>query len=142
MEADCCLQSLKQSGFPITPSWMDQNCCYWSRKYGRDDGVDGRKNDVFFFDQNTQLFPPMRMKAYSTGVVKAQLFIKESWYNLDEYWEPLYEIPDLETNIRRRIDGKKSGTNSQWVTEGGRDCRLSSLRRNMCKLEDGTYSML
>jgi hypothetical protein len=136
-----CLLSLKQCGFPITPSWMDQNCCYWSRKYGRNDGVDGRKKDVFFFNGHTQLFPPMWMKVFATGKVKAQLFILDSWYNLDEYWQPLYELPDLESKVRRRFEAKKGDTLSSWVSTGRWDCSLGSLCRTMCQLEGGTYSM-
>lgn len=140
-EVSDCLQALKRSGFPVTQAWMDQNCCYWSRKYGRDDGMDGRKKDVFFFDQNRQLFPPIRMKVFATGIVKAQLFVLDSWYNLEEYWRPSYETNDLETSVKRQIDGKGSVTTRAWVKSIGREGSLSSYRRNKCRLKDGLHNL-
>jgi hypothetical protein len=136
-----CLKSLQQSGFPVTNAWMDQNCCYWSRLYGREDGVDGRKKDVFFFDNYGQLFPPIRLKVFASGVVKVQWLVVDSWYNLDSYWKPAYESIGLEGTFPRRIDEKKSATLVGWVKSIGRDGSLMTFRKNACKMDSGMYSL-
>jgi hypothetical protein len=136
-----CLKSLQQSGFPVTKAWMDQNCCYWSRQYGRDDGLDGRKKDVFFFDTFGQLFPPIRLKDFASGVMKVQLFVVDAWYNLDVYWQPAYELVGLDVTVWRRIDGKRTETLSSWVKSIGRDGFIIAFRREKCKLTSGGYSL-
>jgi hypothetical protein len=136
-----CLKSLQQSGFPVTMAWMDQNCCYWSRQYGREDGLDGRKKDVFFFDTYGQLFPPIRLKVFATGDVKVQLFVADAWYNLDSYWQPGYELIGLDVTARRRIDGKRTETLLPWVKYIGREGSIHTFRREKCKLTSGVYSL-
>ena len=59
-EVDGCIHSLIESGFPVTWAWMDQNCCYYARKYFRKGGKDGRKKDVIFFESTGQVYLPMR----------------------------------------------------------------------------------
>ena len=120
---------------------MDQNCCYWSRKYGREDGTDGRKKDVFFFDQHMQLFPPIRMKVFATGAVKAQIFVLDCWYTLDEYSRPSYQASDLESSVKRHIDDKRSATISAWVRSIGREGSLMSFRREKCRVKEGLYKL-
>jgi hypothetical protein len=135
------LHALKKSGLPVTQAWLDQNCCYWSRKYGRKDGLDGRKKDVYFWDSHGQLFPPMRTKSFATGVVKAQIFMADSWYNLDEYWQPAYESIGLDATVWRRIDEKRSSTTQAWSKSIGRDGSICSYRRKLCKGKDETYTL-
>jgi hypothetical protein len=67
-EVEECIASLMKTGFPVNPAWMDQNCCYWYRKYGGDDNSrDGRKKDIFFFDKNGRVFLPIRTRGNQAG---------------------------------------------------------------------------
>jgi hypothetical protein len=45
---------LSSCGFSksVNTSWVDQNFCCWIHQLGRNDGKDGRKNDVIFFSRN------------------------------------------------------------------------------------------
>ena len=99
------------------------------------------KRMCVFFDEHGQLFPPMRMKVYASGDVKAQLFMKDMWKNLDEYWLPLYESGGLETTIQRRNEGKVCGGKYLWVKTIGREGTLASYRREYCQKKGGGYNL-
>jgi hypothetical protein len=64
-EVEECIASLIKTGFPVNPTWMDQNCCYWYRKYGRDDN---RKTYFSLTRMGMFSYP------YAQGVIKLEVF--------------------------------------------------------------------
>jgi hypothetical protein len=143
-EVNACMESLQKKGFPITLAWMDQNCCYWYRKNGRDDGKDGRKKDIFFFDESGQLYLPLRAKQVSKGPAEIQFFVRNDWYNLASYWKPAYEMANQSSIIKRQHDHP---TQTQlvdlpvWVKKIGLNGSLKTFRDSECLLDEGGLSM-
>jgi hypothetical protein len=62
-----CMRCLKKTGMAVSDTWIDQNLCYYNRRYFWDDGRDGRKKDVFFFRPDGKLFLPIRSKRVKGG---------------------------------------------------------------------------
>ena len=141
-EVDACVAGLVKMGFPVHHAWIDQNCCYWHRKYGRDDGTSGLKKDVFFFDEYRQLFILMRVKSQKAGQLAVQFFVKDMRYNLTDYWQPLFDMNDLQSIIKRCCNTRHPDQLSTWVKEMRGRVSIDEMRRKLCRKPDGSYSML
>ena len=88
------------------------------------------------------VFPPIRMKLFATDAIRMQVFIKDDWYNLDDYWNPGYESVGLDTLITRQIKNKKSTKQvGAWVNTIGQDGCLPGYQRKLCKKKDGLYNL-
>jgi hypothetical protein len=133
-----CIRSLKKQGFAVCDAWMDQNCCYYHRKYCHDDGRDGRKNDIFFFDANGRLFTPFRSKDFQSGRTDIQFFINDAWYVLSDVWVPAHELRDPNSRIRLRREVTNEKDLKRWVRELGTTGTMESMRIRLCQNEDGT----
>ena len=74
---------LNANGFAkvVNMAWGDYNLCSWFRQFGRDDGTDGRKNDVIFYSKtDNTMFLPYR----HTGV-QLQVFIVDRWHKVTDF---------------------------------------------------------
>ena len=145
-EVDGCIQSLVKSGFPVTWARMDQNCCYYARKYYRKGGNDGRKKDVIFFESNGQVYLPMRSKTYKNDRYEIQFFVMNEWYNLAEWWKPGYEMNGggsvlIKTRMELAKSTKERALLKPWVRNQGIDASIASMRRILCRQHDGSNSL-
>jgi hypothetical protein len=140
-EVSECIRSLKNRGFAVNDAWMDQNCCYHHRRYGRDDGRDGRKNDIFFIDRNDKLFTPFRSKDFQCGRTDIQFFVNDKWYAMSDLWVPAHEVnnPNSRIGLRRELGNEKYL--KRWVQELGSAGTMESMRLRLCRNEDGTQNL-
>lgn len=84
----------------------------------------------------------MRTKAQKGRKVSIQFFILDSWYNFADYWQPLYEMDDLEGIIRRRCEIECGIELTRWVKCIGRKGTIDGMRRDICRKPDGTFLVL
>ena len=74
-----------ENGFAksVNMAWVDQNYCSWFRQFGRDNGTDGRKNDVILYSKTDHtIFLP-----YRHTDIQLQVFILDRWHKVTDFWE-------------------------------------------------------
>lgn len=123
-EVGALVTRLRNCGFPktVNMAWLDQNLCCWIREFGRNDGNDGRKNDVLFFSKDQlSIFLPYR----HTGV-QLQVFIVDGWHKLTDFWAE---------NYHKRKGSDCIKLNDSWSTHKSRRPRtLISFREEALRV--------